>query len=136
MRYKIFTDGASRGNPGIAGAGYIIYDVDSNIIKEEALPLGITTNNVAEYSAVIAAAKYLLDNLQPIEFAEFFLDSELIVKQIKGEYRVKDQKMKKLFLDLSNILNHYPYSFTHVRREFNKVADKLSNIGCDMNSDR
>ncbi len=132
MRYKVFSDGGSRGNPGLSGCGYIVYDNQDNIVKESAFPIGISTNNIAEYTAVLEAAKYLDSNHKPFE-ADFFLDSELIVKQVNGEYRVKDSKLKILFLELTKILSSANYTFTHVRREKNTVADRLSNIGCDMN---
>ena len=131
MNYTIFSDGAARGNPGNAGAGYIIYDENSNVVEEMAIPLGITTNNIAEYSAVIAGAKAVL-KLCPAHVS-FRLDSELIVKQVKGEYRVKDEKLKPLFFQLMQILKSIEYDICHVPRKENKEADRLSNIGVDMN---
>ena len=132
MRYKVFSDGASRGNPGLSGCGFIVYDDQDNIVKESAFPIGLSTNNIAEYTAVLEAAKYLDSNHKPFE-ADFFLDSELIVKQVNGQYRVKDSKLKVIYLELIKILSSANYTFAHVRREKNTVADKLSNIGCDMN---
>lgn len=132
MIYTVFSDGASRGNPGVAGAGYVIYDSNNIKVEEKAIPLGITTNNIAEYTAIISAAKAVV-KLNP-EKVIFKLDSELVVKQVKGEYRVKDEKLKVLFNELELILSSLSYDIEHVRREQNKVADRLSNIGADMNN--
>ncbi len=132
MTYIVFSDGASRGNPGLAGAGYVIYDKSGNVVEEKAIPLGIVTNNIAEYTAILEAAK-AVSLLKP-EKVFFKLDSELVVKQVKGEYRVKDEKLKPLFQELKDVLNSLSYEITHVRREENKVADKLSNVGADMNN--
>ena len=129
--YTVFSDGASRGNPGFAGAGYIIYDASGVVVEEKAFPLGITTNNIAEYTAVIKAA-IAVSALKP-ERVSFRLDSELVVKQIKGEYKVKDEKLKVLFLELKSVLVGLKYDVAHVRRELNKEADRLSNVGADMN---
>ncbi len=132
MIYIVFSDGAARGNPGPAGAGYVIYDKDNNKVSEKSIPLGITTNNIAEYTAVLKAAKEVL-LLKP-EKVYFKLDSELVVKQVKGEYKVKDEKLKVLYNELMGILNNLSYEISHVRRNENKVADALSNIGADMNN--
>lgn len=129
--YTVFSDGAARGNPGPAGAGYVIYAEDGGKVAENAIPLGITTNNVAEYTAVIEGAKAAAALLPDKVF--FKLDSELIVKQVLGKYRVKDEKLKPLFLALLSILKGFDYEIAHVPRERNKEADRLSNIGADMN---
>ncbi len=134
MKYSVYSDGASKGNPGRAGAGYVIYDEKMEIVLEKAIPLGITTNNIAEYTAVLKAAEAVVE-LKP-EHVSFFLDSELIVKQVKGEYKVKDEKLKPLFISLIKILNSINYTIKHVPRNENKVADGLSNIGVDMNDDK
>lgn len=132
MIYTVFSDGASRGNPGIAGAGFVIYDDKNNIVEQKAIPLGVVTNNIAEYTAVLEAAKAVA-LLKP-EKVYFKLDSELVVKQVRGEYKVKDEKLKPLFNELKKILSSLLYEINHVRREENKVADELSNIGADMNN--
>lgn len=131
MPYTVFSDGASRGNPGPAGAGYIIYDASGTAVEEKAFPLGVTTNNIAEYTAAIKAARAVAA-LNP-DRVSFHLDSELIVKQVKGEYRVKDEKLKILFLELKSVLDNLKYDIAHVPRELNKEADRLSNLGADMN---
>ncbi len=131
MRYSIYSDGASRGNPGPAGAGFVVFNEQGEIVAEKAIPLGVVTNNIAEYTAVLKAAEYIAE-LKP-EHVSFFLDSELIVKQVKGEYRVKDEKLKPLYLSLIKILNTFSYEIKHVPRNDNKLADALSNIGADMN---
>lgn len=131
MRYTVFSDGASRGNPGPAGAGYVIYDFAGVKVAENAIPLGVTTNNIAEYSAVIEAA-VAVAGLNP-EFVHFKLDSELIVKQVQGLYKVKDAKLKPLYLKLRSIIDNLKFDIAHIPRAENKVADALSNIGTDMN---
>lgn len=131
MTYTIFSDGASKGNPGPAGAGFVIYDETGAKVKERALPLGVTTNNVAEYSAVIEAANAAI-LLKPAKFL-FKLDSELIVKQVKGLYKVKDEKLKPMFLKLLSALKELDYEIDHVPRDQNKEADRLSNVGVELN---
>lgn len=131
MTYTIFSDGASKGNPGLAGAGFVIYDETGAKVKERAIPLGVTTNNVAEYSAVIEAANSAVF-LKPARFL-FKLDSELIVKQVKGLYKVKDEKLKPMFVRLLSILKELDYEIDHVPRAQNKEADRLSNVGVELN---
>ncbi|HHY13957.1 MAG TPA: ribonuclease HI family protein, partial [Thermoanaerobacterales bacterium] len=94
----VFTDGASRGNPGKAGVGVAIYDGDNNLIEEYSEYIGNTTNNVAEYTAlkvgIERAIKLKANNV------DFNLDSELIVKQLNGEYKVRNDKLKPLYFSI------------------------------------
>jgi ribonuclease HI len=136
--YKIQTDGGSRGNPGPSAIGYVISgpDIDK---KEVGKYIGETTNNVAEYSAVISALKDLKSILgeEKVKHAkvDVFADSELLVKQVKGQYRVKNPGLKELFLQLWNTkLDFKSVSFYHVRREQNKDADRMVNIALDQHS--
>lgn len=131
MKYTVFSDGASRGNPGSAGAGYVIYDESGGKVAENAIPLGVVTNNVAEYTALIEGAK-AVEKLAP-EKVFFKLDSELVVKQVLGQYRVKDEKLKPMFLTLLSVLKKLDYEICHIPRALNKEADRLSNIGADGN---
>ncbi|MEA1962766.1 MAG: ribonuclease HI family protein [Patescibacteria group bacterium] len=129
-KIKIYTDGGARGNPGPAGIGVVVYGINDNIIDTKSEYIGEATNNQAEYKAVIAAleliSKYEVDEIN------FFLDSELVVKQLNREYKVRNNGLAPLFVKVyNNILKYKKVTFTHVRREFNKEADKLANIAMD-----
>ena len=126
----IYTDGAARGNPGPAGAGAFLCDENGKVLAEVADYLGETTNNVAEYKALLAGLRKALD-LGAVE-ASVFADSELMIKQLKGEYRVKNDGLKPLYLQALTLLSKFEkFSLTHVRREKNKEADRLSNEAID-----
>ena len=126
----IYTDGGSRGNPGPAGAGAIIYDENRKVIAEISEFLGITTNNQAEYRAILAGIKKAVA-LQASE-VEFYLDSELAVKQLNREYKVKNKDLAPLFLAVYNLtLSFTKISFTHIPRERNSEADRLANEAMD-----
>ncbi len=126
----IFTDGGARGNPGPAGIGAVIYDSDKKIIAEISEYLGETTNNQAEYRALIAALKRAT-TLEAKEI-ECYLDSELVVKQLNREYKVKNKDLAPLFLEIHNLsLNFKNISYTHIPRERNKEADRLANEAMD-----
>ena len=126
----IFTDGGSRGNPGPAGLGAIIYDENHKVLAEISEFLGVTTNNQAEYRAILAAIKKAV-SLGAKE-VEFYLDSELAVKQLNREYKVKNKDLAPLFLAIYNLtLSFKKISFTHVPREGNKEADRLANEAMD-----
>lgn len=124
MKYKIFTDGASSGNPGPSGYGYIILDENDNVVRSSSKFIGHSTNNIAEYLGLYNALKDVSD-LDP-DFIEIFLDSELIVKQIKGEYKVRNEKLKEIYIKIVEILKNYNYTITHISRQLNKGADKLA----------
>ncbi|MHB8904314.1 MAG: ribonuclease HI family protein [Patescibacteria group bacterium] len=126
----IYTDGGSRGNPGPAGAGAIIYDEHHQVITEISEFLGTTTNNQAEYRAILAAIKKAVA-LKATE-VEFYLDSELAVKQLNREYKVKNKDLAPLFLAIYNLtLSFKKISFTHIPRERNSEADRLANEAMD-----
>lgn len=130
MNFKLFSDGGSRGNPGPAGAGFVLYDEKNNELFVGKKFLGIATNNVAEYMALILGLKeaHKLGG----KTLKCFLDSELIVKQLNGEYRVKHPDMKPLFAQVQSLLPSFDsISFVHVRREKNKRADQLANEAMD-----
>ncbi len=124
-------DGASRGNPGESGIGVAIFDKDSNLINEACDYLGVATNNIAEYKALILGIKLSMEyNAKKILFKS---DSELMVKQIKGEYKVKNTQLKLLFTEVQDLLKKLPdWKIMHVRREENSEADLLANKGIDM----
>lgn len=126
----IYSDGGARGNPGPAGIGAVLYDEQKNLLAEISSYLGIATNNQAEYKALIAAIKKAKD-LGAKEI-DCFLDSELVVKQLRREYKVKNAELAPLFLEVHNLsLNFNKIEYTHVRRELNKEADKLANEAMD-----
>jgi len=126
----IFTDGGARGNPGPGGIGVVIYDENRKKIAEISQHIGHSTNNQAEYKAVIAAMKKAKE-LGGQEL-EFYLDSELIVKQLKREYKVKNGELAPLFLQIYNLeIGFKKVSFRHIPRERNKEADALANMAMD-----
>ncbi len=134
-RLKVFTDGASRGNPGEAGIGIVVYDEKDSIVRTWNEYLGKTTNNQAEYMALIRSVQLLkkLMETMAIDFVEFHADSELMVKQVMLEYKVKDEGLKPLFKKFNSEINELkvPYTIKHVERKLNKEADKLANQGID-----
>ncbi|MHB8170910.1 MAG: reverse transcriptase-like protein [Thermincolia bacterium] len=127
---KVFTDGASRGNPGEAGIGVAIYGQDSEILVEIGEYIGVATNNVAEYTAMIRglqAAKKLGGGK-----VEIYADSELMIKQMKGLYKVKNEGLQPLYRQAQALCQELDgCTFTHVPREKNKRADALANKGID-----
>ncbi|MBU0624829.1 ribonuclease HI family protein [Patescibacteria group bacterium] len=126
----IHTDGGARGNPGPAGIGVLIEDEAGNTVLEHSRYIGETTNNQAEYSAVIDALQHA-KGLEATEVA-VFLDSELVVRQLNGEYKVKDPGLAQQFLKVHNLRCAFrQVTFTHIRRELNKRADRLANEAMD-----
>jgi ribonuclease HI len=129
-KFIIFTDGGARGNPGPAGIGVVIYNEARQVVAEVAEYLGVATNNQAEYRAVIAALKKAHE-LGGSEL-DFYLDSELVVKQLNREYKVKNKDLAPLFLMIHNLsLSFKRITYTHVPRERNKEADCLANEAMD-----
>lgn len=124
-RVKVNCDGGSRGNPGPSALGVVITTKDGQIIEEFGEYLGEQTNNYAEYSAVIKALEKLRD-LNILD-ADFYLDSELIVKQLNGIYKVKHENIKPLNTAVNELISGMNVTFTHVYRKDNKEADALVN---------
>ncbi len=126
-KLTIYTDGGARGNPGPAGIGAMIKDGAGRTVATISEYIGETTNNQAEYKAVIAA----LEKAKGLaaEELEFYLDSELVVKQLNYEYRVKDKDLAPLFMRIHNLsIGFKKVVFKHVRREMNQEADRLVNL--------
>lgn len=124
MRAKIWTDGGARINPGPAAIGVIIKEEKGKLIQKEGRFLGRTTNNQAEYQAVIEGLR-MARHLGTDEI-EVFLDSQLVVRQLQGEYRVKDKTLQALLLQAKNLVKTFKkVKFTHIGREENREADKL-----------
>ncbi len=129
----MFTDGGSRGNPGPAGIGIYVETLN----KKYGECIGETTNNVAEYSALIYGLKKLKQLLGKDKTKEFEiecnLDSELIVKQMNHEYKIKDENVQKNFIEIWNLMLDFKnVIFKHIPREKNKVADSLVNQALDQ----
>ena len=128
----IYTDGAARGNPGEAGAGIYIRD-SLNPVLEKSVYLGHTTNNVAEYMAFILGLKEA--EKMGAKTLSLYADSELLVNQIKGTYKVKDKKLKLLFDKAKKHLSKFiQYEISHIKREENRDADRLANEAIDFKS--
>jgi len=131
-KFIIYADGGSRGNPGPSGIGVIIKEGRKKV-KEVFKFIGNTTNNIAEYSALIIA----LEEARTLGATEVVinLDSELVVKQLTGEYKVKDPAMKELFEQTVVVLRDFEnFEICHIEREFNKDADKLVNKAINLAS--
>lgn len=130
MKLITYTDGGARGNPGPAGIGAVIYNEKYGVIAEISRYLGVATNNQAEYQALIAAFKKAKE-LGATEL-DCYLDSELVVKQLRHEYKVKNKDLAPLFLTVYNLaLNFQKITYTHIPREKNQAADKLANEAMD-----
>jgi len=131
-RIIINTDGGSRGNPGPGAIGFVVCKDDQEIHRAGKC-IGKTTNNQAEYLAVLEALLYLEKKEIGQGEVVFKIDSELVVKQLNGEYKVKDEKLKPLFLKIREkiIGLGVKISFVHIRREQNKIADSLVNQALD-----
>jgi len=130
--YKLFSDGACRGNPGVGGAGAVITDDRENVVWEGKEYLGHCTNNIAEYRALIMGLNGALDN--GYKNLEVYLDSELLAKQINGSYRVKNENLKILMKDIRGLLASFDsVAVRHVPRLHNSHADRLANRAIDEN---
>lgn len=128
----IYADGGSRGNPGPSGSGSVIKANNENgeILANLSKFVGITTNNVAEYTGLIMGLSKAAE--MGIEAVEVRMDSELIVKQLKGIYRVKNEKLIPLFQQAVKLSRQFKrFNIEHVRREYNKEADRLANEAMD-----
>ena len=122
----IYTDGASSGNPGPAAIGATIKDGQGNLIATISRPIGKTTNNQAEYRAVIAALEKAIEI--GATHVELKADSELVVKQIKGRYRVKKATLRPLYQKVVQLIGSLEaFAITHIPREQNREADRLAN---------
>lgn len=127
----VHTDGASRGNPGEAGIGIVLCEKNGEIVAEFAEYLGVETNNGAEYKALSRALDEVLE--RRARRVKFFSDSELMVKQINGQYKVKHPNLQPLYREVMKKLEQLErYSVEHVRREKNRDADRLANLGIDQ----
>ncbi|MAE73305.1 MAG: ribonuclease H [Bdellovibrionaceae bacterium] len=126
----VHTDGASRGNPGPASTGVVGYNLDGEILFEYAEHLGEQTNNYAEYFAVLRSFQLSLD--KGVKRVTLRSDSQLLVRQLLGEYKVKSETLRPLYLECSELMGRFEKAnIEHVRREQNKKADQLANLALD-----
>ena len=130
MKARLHTDGGARGNPGPAGIGVVLTTPDGEVIGELAQGIGHATNNVAEYKALIAGLELALAH--SVTDLEAFLDSDLVVSQMNGDWKIKNDALRRLAIEARRLLNRFEKAtLTHVRRELNADADKLANQGMD-----
>jgi ribonuclease HI len=126
-----YTDGGARGNPGPAGYGVQVVDGDGTVVAELYAPIGTATNNVAEYRGLIAALAWALEH--DVSTLRVRMDSELIVNQMLGRYKVKHAGLQPLYAEARSLVARFDrVTFEHVRREANREADRLSNLAMDM----
>jgi len=129
-RLIIYTDGAARGNPGPAGAGAVASDESGNVVDEACRFLGEATNNVAEYSALVLALERAGE--LGARQVEIRADSELVVRQMKGEYKIRNEKLRELAGRVARLARGFDeVRYVHVRREYNRAADRLANRAID-----
>ena len=130
MKARLFTDGGARGNPGPAAYSFVLEGDDGTIVASGAEAIGVATNNVAEYRGLVAGLAKAVELAVPE--VEVVSDSELMVKQMRGEYRVKNRPLQDLFREASRLADHLPrVTYTHVRRADNELADRLVNETLD-----
>lgn len=130
MRAVLHTDGGARGNPGPAGIGVLLQRPDGRVIAEMGEGIGIATNNVAEYKALIAGLELALD--RDVSQLQVCLDSKLVVFQLKGEWKIKKAGLRPLALTARALMKRFEEcTIEHVPRELNADADRLANQGMD-----
>ena len=130
MRARLFTDGGARGNPGPAAYGYVLEAEDGTVLAAHGEAIGIATNNVAEYSALLAGLERAVE--LAVDEVEVVSDSELMVKQMRGEYKVKNAALRELSLRAAELARRLgTVRYTAVRREHNELADRLVNEALD-----
>lgn len=130
IEWHLFVDGAARNNPGPAGAGIYVTKGGEPVIKQGFF-LGNKTNNQAEYMALILGICQVVGHMAPHDTLKIFSDSELLIRQIKGIYAVKNKELRILHERVKTLLSPLSYSVQHVLRERNAIADALANDGID-----
>ena len=130
MKAKLSTDGGARGNPGPAAYGYVLETEDGTVLDARGETIGVATNNVAEYRALIAGLEAAI--ARGVTELEVVSDSELVVKQMRGEYKVKNEALRALSVKASRLARELgSVTYTAVRREDNELADRLVNEALD-----
>ena len=131
MIIKIYTDGGSRGNPGPSGAGGVIIDTSGVIVGQISEYLGVQTNNYAEYQSLYLTLKLSLSLM--LTSVEVFMDSKLVIEQMKGNWKVKSENIRESNLLCKSLLPHFDaITFTHIPRKLNGLADALANKAMDV----
>jgi ribonuclease HI len=130
VKARLSTDGGARGNPGPAAYAYVLETEDGTVLDARGEAIGVATNNVAEYRALVAGLEKAVE--AGVSDLEVVSDSELMVKQMRGEYRVKNEALKGLSLAAARLARGIPrVHYTAVRREHNELADRLVNEALD-----
>jgi ribonuclease HI len=130
VKGRLSTDGGSRGNPGPAAFGYVLEAEDGTVLDARGETIGVATNNVAEYRALLAGLASALE--RGVDELEVLSDSELLVNQMRGEYKVKSPKLRELVDEAQALADRLgSVRFTAVRREHNELADRLVNEALD-----
>jgi len=130
VKARLFTDGGARGNPGPAAYGFVLESEDGTVLAAEGEAIGTATNNVAEYSGLIAGLEKAIELHVPQ--VEVVSDSELMVKQMRGEYRVKNEALRELYDEATALARRLGnVEYRHVKRAHNELADKLVNDALD-----
>jgi ribonuclease HI len=130
VKARLFTDGGARGNPGPAAYGFVLEAEDGTVLAAEGKAIGAATNNVAEYSGLVAGLTKALELHVPS--VEVISDSELMVKQMRGEYRVKNEALRGLFSEANALARRLDsVKYRHVKRAHNELADRLVNEALD-----
>jgi ribonuclease HI len=130
LKARLFTDGGARGNPGPAAYGYVLEADDGTVLAAHGEHIGTATNNVAEYSGLVAGLRKALELHVPE--VEVVSDSELMVKQMRGEYRVKNEALRELSVEASRLAGELGnVEYRHVKRAHNEEADRLVNEALD-----
>jgi ribonuclease HI len=133
VKARLFTDGGARGNPGPAAAAFVLEAEDGTVLEARGTAIGIATNNVAEYRALVDGLRRASE--LGVSELEVISDSELVVKQMRGEYRVKNEALRALHREASILAGGIgPVTYTAVRREQNELADRLVNEALDSAS--
>jgi probable phosphoglycerate mutase len=130
MSARLFTDGGARGNPGPAAYGYVLEDADGQVLAARGEAIGVATNNVAEYRGLIAGLEKAVE--LGVAVLEVVSDSELMVKQMRGEYKVKNEALRGLSLEAAALARRVgSVEYRHVKRAHNELADRLVNEALD-----
>ncbi len=134
MKFRVFTDGWSRWNPGISGCWIFIASQDWAVLEKRYKSIGIATNNVAEYTAALLWIQRAIELWA--KSIELLADSQLVIEQLKGNYKVKNTELKKIHSEIQSIISNWKGEivFMHIPREQNKEADRLSNVAMDNNN--
>ncbi len=135
MRARLFTDGGARGNPGPAAFAYVLEAEDGTVLAAEGETIGVATNNVAEYRGLVAGLAKAVELAVPD--VEVVSDSELLVKQMRGEYKVRNEALRELSLEAARLARRLAsVEYRHVVREHNELADRLVNEALDRAAER